>query len=159
MRSESLCSWVSRRRVHRGVATPLALALVLTISLSGCSYLFVTEAPPPPVWKSVKWSDCTQSNFLPGLDTTFAVLDGISAIAAAGSGESAALVGALLGTALYGSSAIYGFRHVDRCHGFLRTKGLAEAPAMRLPDAEFGERWLEGRTSASQASAFSSVTD
>lgn len=126
------------------------VVLTLAVALSGCSFLFLDKAPPPPVWDNVQWSDCTHSSFLPGIDTTIAVLNGLgTAILLSGNGSTSAIVGGVIDTLLYGASAMYGFKHTDRCRAFRLKKGVARSYLLPDTEAVAADRWWRARAEAS----------
>ena len=132
---------------HLSHTLPLLIASAMLIStLSGCSWVFVDKAPPPPVWPKVSWSQCTDNNLAPVVDTIFAVLDALAVIGALSSddGSAAALLGAAAGTALWGSSALYGYSAVSNCKAFQASKGHASWRRPAPPERRFADQMHPG---------------
>lgn len=105
-----------------------AASLLLLSSTSGCSFIFVR--PPPSdgrLTARVGAKDCTSSKLAPGFDTAFGALELVRTGMAAGADDSVyenpnaplsreADIALGVGfTALFVSSAIYGFVNTSRC--------------------------------------------
>lgn len=101
--------------------------------LAGCSYLVVR--PPPKEEGPVPYYACTGRIVAPVMDTVLAVSDAVAApYYAMGNNNhsqyaNAALAGSLLGVAVFGSSAVYGYYETARCREAQATAG----PAMAAP--------------------------
>jgi hypothetical protein len=92
--------------------------------VSGCSFIMVTGYKPPPAPPT-----CTSSHTAPGLDTTFAILTSLAAVATgldlqdvtSGDNQSNApldsliLLSAIPLAVLFTASAIYGYVKVSDC--------------------------------------------
>ena len=111
-------------RRRGSVAMLLLLLLALLAPESGCSFVFVSGPPPPA--ERTRGYDCTRSRVAPVIDV------GLAALALAGatyaglasdeeyarvssSSREVAIPLALAWTAVYGVSAIIGFRRADSC--------------------------------------------
>jgi hypothetical protein len=95
----------------------VVLSSVLALGSGGCSYLFVQ--PLAPNYQSGDPVTCTSNVAAPVVDTIFTVLDTVELVGAGSNSNvqnrSAVLTGATLGIILWGTSAIYGYRHTSEC--------------------------------------------
>jgi hypothetical protein len=101
------------------------VAVVTSVSLSGCSFIF-TEGPPPN-HERLPYFDCSSSAAAPVVDTIWAGLNGLGALVAAGQSdeqwkqnnnatERSTVIGVgLVWLAVSGASAIYGYQKVGAC--------------------------------------------
>jgi hypothetical protein len=120
---------VSRRSSARWVPALLAASL----SVSGCSWIFVKDLPPD--YQRGDRIECTTSPAAPGIDTLLALSDVAGALYVAGkagdhpSSTANALVTSSLAWAIvYTTSAVHGFRATARCR---EATADAEAPRWR----------------------------
>ena len=109
-----------------------AVALVLSVAVSGCSLLFVRPAPPRPVWDNVQWAQCTQSNAWPVIDLIFTVSGVLGTVVpmiaendpsdpftdSNGGSTNPVLVSNVLTTLGFAFSTYYGFKHTSNCSAF-----------------------------------------
>jgi hypothetical protein len=109
------------RTPFRAVA-PLALCTVLlSVSGSGCSFVFVDG--PPTMHKQLPYFECTSSNALPTVDLVLGAVIGIGAgaelAASSGStyssGNNTGAAVAIGEAALFAASAIYGYQKTSSC--------------------------------------------
>jgi hypothetical protein len=125
--------------------------LAAALASAGCSFVAVRRPPPEPSPPGVPIA-CTESRTAPVLDTVGAVATPIVGAATWGlcaylsSMQSwasdpthlkcgAVIWGALLGTAAYTGSAVYGFHHTNQCRRLAeqgRPIALPSAPVPRL---------------------------
>ena len=113
------------------------IAVVLSLSLSGCSWIFIDEAPPEHRWQEIPrqhYVDCHTGNLWPGLDTLLAVSNALNAsFQAAGgtsagqSGENVWLVPALV-AGLFTWSALDGFERSKTCRRFQFARSMGASP-------------------------------
>jgi hypothetical protein len=97
----------------------VVLSVALALGSGGCSWIFV-QPLPPTYERGDPAINCTSNVAAPVIDTIFTVLDTVELIAVGGSSSTAAnkdsvLLGATLGIIIWGSSAIYGYRHTSEC--------------------------------------------
>jgi len=101
-----------------------AVAVVTSLSISGCSFIF--SEGPPPNHQRLPYFDCSTSYAPPVLDTIWGGLNGLGAIAAMGSSDEewkadqgsdrSTVIGVgLVWLAVSGASAIYGYSKVGQC--------------------------------------------
>jgi hypothetical protein len=98
----------------------VACALLLGQCLYGCSYLWVTGPPDHP--ERLAYFDCTPGVAAPVIDTVITALE-VSSVASYGryrreadlQTANAMLTTALVGLALFGSSAVYGYYESAAC--------------------------------------------
>jgi hypothetical protein len=89
----------------------VAAGVVVTMLAGGCSF-FVMRAPAPPKKPRVNVA-CTEERYAPAIDLgSFA---GSIGYAFASGGDAQILVPALIGSAVYLASAVYGFRVSNEC--------------------------------------------
>jgi hypothetical protein len=95
----------------------VVLSVALALGSGGCSWLFVQ--PLPPNYQNGDPANCTSNVAAPVIDTIFTVLDTVELIAVGGNSnvqnKDSVLLGATLGIIIWGSSAIYGYRHTSEC--------------------------------------------
>jgi LPXTG-motif cell wall-anchored protein len=93
--------------MNRGSGTlPMLRAVALLLALSGCSFAFTANPPPP----------CSSSAVAPIADTAAAVVAGLAAVYIA-TGDDDNVTAALVGVTAIGAgaSAVVGYRRVGRC--------------------------------------------
>jgi len=116
----------------------LALCAVLCLGTTGCSFIFVTDAPSDPSEQTAQGpEECTTSRFWPVVDTIAVPTSAINAAYLAQSediedGTKPLLVAAHIAWAgVYAASAIYGYTATSRCSKLQR----------ELDAAASGPRW------------------
>jgi hypothetical protein len=122
------------------------VAVLTSVSVSGCSYIFTSG--PPPNHQQLPYFDCSTSYVPPVLDTVWAGLNGLGAIIALSRSEeewkreqstasdrSTAIAVGLIWLAVSGSSAIYGYQKVGQC------KPAKEQLMMRMMRPQPPQSW------------------
>ncbi len=104
--------------MNKSVAV-VVLSVALALGSGGCSWLFV-QPLAPTYERGDPAINCTSNVAAPVIDTIFTVLDTVELIAIGGSSSNvqnkdSVLLGATLGIIIWGSSAIYGYRHTSEC--------------------------------------------
>jgi hypothetical protein len=109
-----------------GFGAWVVVALTVT-SCTGCSFIFVTPPSTPSDGDVERPNQCTTSAVAPGFDTLFGGFEVVRTVIAASAADSVysdpdqplsreADVGLGIGfTALFVSSAVYGFYYTSRC--------------------------------------------
>jgi hypothetical protein len=104
-----------------------AVALLTSLSVSGCSFIF--SEGPPPNHQRLPFFDCSTSYAPPVLDTVFGGLFALSAVSVVGTSDtewkrenpatetsrSSVIVVNVVMLGLLGASAIYGYSKVGQC--------------------------------------------
>ena len=105
-----------------------ALSLVVLALCSGCSWIFVVEAPEPEISGELGElgapAFCSSSRVWPIFDVVLSVLElggvvGYATDTEAGASPAGPILGAVLFAIIHGASAAYGFGEVTRCEGYL----------------------------------------
>jgi hypothetical protein len=110
--------------IREGAIWFTIVSLVLVSLPSGCSYVFVTGPPTDHVQRASL--ACSDRYPWPVIDTTLAGLSGIRAVPAEGAKDVAAYFGLF---AIFGISAIIGFRSVSQCKDAKRRHDERYGPA------------------------------
>lgn len=117
----------------------MSCALALAAS-SGCSYVFVIGPPDPPDPPAPGAAvACTEGRTAPVIDTMLLASNAISMGLNASRANSvdgdeeypnakSYLIGSMIGVALYGSSALYGYKKTGACRE-LRSQGTSSGPS------------------------------
>ena len=130
----------SKVKIPRLTVISCLLGSVLLVpTVTGCSYIFVSTPSTPSGGGMERANDCTSSKVAPVLDTVFGTLEVARTAVAVGNDDGdyvdqplsrEADIGFGVGfTALFLSSAVYGYYFTSRCHD-LREHG----PASWSPD-------------------------
>ena len=116
----------------------LCLVVALAMSISGCSWMFVKQAPTEtPATKAKAPVDCTAANALPIVDAVVAVGSVAGSVGVLASPRAtrefkvAGVVFGLLGTGLSIGSGVYGFKQTNRCSTYLAEMQGGAAPATK----------------------------
>jgi hypothetical protein len=95
----------------------IALAALVAVLSSGCSFVFV-RGDVPPEKEPERWPVCTETRVWPTVDLAYALLSGAGTVVLAGDDDDLARVGlivtvpALIG---FGISTFYGWGKTERC--------------------------------------------
>lgn len=115
----------------------MVIALLAAAQALGCSYMVVR--PPPAEEGPVPYYACRVGVAPPVVDTVLAVSDAVAAPYYAMTSynksqyASFALAGTLVGVAVFGSSAVYGYYQIARCRDAQAQYGTELSPPMGTP--------------------------